>query len=425
MMRPWPLAYRRWRLNLNYQWNALRIVMDWTVMLYIIVPALLLGLKFYYSWWTDAVVIPQQSLFQTLWIYPFFVTIMMSRVRTWSEGGDILFLRQHPVWYETFVRFGLLELAVRQTLLTGALTILLLPWLIRGYHFDTASVIMLSLLAGLIGCLHALVRNQITVRMNGWKRVVWGWIWNVAILLAFRYIIISMLSYLFAGAALAGLLIICIYMLARWRIHVRYTFDRDVDVETGFKMKLTSLLLKQALGKQPRRKRGKKPLLFPHSGYWKQLNTAGERIGAIAVKTMWRSSVHVLFYCQLIGVGMIALFIVTLKAASLLMLVFPVLCAILGYWLNSYWRELVGSEVWKMYTFDVEQVQIGASHFVKVNGILPGMLWGAASGWLISPVAGILYMAGGAVVSAFISNMVMMMRGYKLKEDFKVEAEQS
>ncbi|WP_036696746.1 ABC transporter permease [Paenibacillus taiwanensis] len=421
MMRPWPLVFRRWRLNLNYQWKALRIVMDWTVMLYIIVPALLLGFKFYYGWWTEPVVIPSQAVFQTLWIYPFFVPILMSRVRTWSEGGDILFLRQHPVWYETFVRFGLLELAVRQTLLTGAVTLLLLPWLLYGYHFEVASVVMLVLLTGLVGCMHALISNQITVRISGWKKVVWIWVWNVAMLLAFRYIMISTLSYLLASAVIAVLLILCTYVLAKWRIHVRYTFDRDVDVETAFKMKLTSLLLKQALGKQPRLKRGKKPLLFPHSGYWRPLNTAGERIGAIAVKTMWRSSVHLLFYGQLIGVGMIALFIVTLKAVSLLMLVFPVLCAILGYWLNSYWRELIGSEVWKMYAFDREQVQIGASHFVKINGIVPGILWGAASGWLISPVAGILYMVGGAIASSFISHMVMMMRGYKLKEDYKVE----
>ncbi|CAH8705649.1 hypothetical protein [Paenibacillus thiaminolyticus] len=49
---PWRLAQYRWRTNAEYQWKALRSALDWTVWLYIAIPALLLGIKFYYDWWT-------------------------------------------------------------------------------------------------------------------------------------------------------------------------------------------------------------------------------------------------------------------------------------------------------------------------------------------------------------------------------------
>lgn len=422
MMNPWKLAIRRFRSNASYQWRALRTVIDWTVGLYIVIPAFLLGLKFYLEWVQNPVLPAILSSVNNLWVYPFLLPLFFARLRTWAEPGDILFLRQRPAWVRGFVGFGLMELSIRQLLSFGMITILLLPLLFKGFGFSQSMVALLLIWGYTLSLLHALIRNRILVQFAGIRRVLVGWLWNLLLIVMFRFMTAYIIQHPFLfGCALVGVLLF-IMLFAYWRVRVMYTFERDVDLELEIKMKLTGILLRQAVDTKQRKRKGSQPLLFRRSGYLYKVKGPGQQIGAIGVKTLWRSSSHMIFYWQLTGVGLIAIVLCSGALAALGLIVFPVLCVILGVWLNMYWRELVDSDVWNMFSFDGTQLSIASLHFATVNAVLPGLLWGLAFGFMTQSVGmGLLYGAIGVFAAMFIARVVMTLIGYKRKEHKEVE----
>lgn len=423
MMTPWKLAVRRYRKNLSYQWRAIRTVIDWTVALYIVIPAVLLGTKFYLEWLETPVLPPILSQVSSIWLYPFLFPLFFARLRTWAEPGDILFLRQRPDWIHSLVCFGLLELGIRQLASFGVLMLLIMPLLRNSYDLSSMMLLRLFLWGISMSMLFALVKNAIHVQLAGMWRVLAGWLWNLVLLLAFRAMTAYIIMHPFVfGCALIAV-ILAVLLLSYWRVHVMYTYERDVDLELEIKMKLTAMLLKQAVDVKQRKRKGSKPLLFRRSGYLYKVKRPGQQVGAIGVKTLWRSSSHMIFYWQLLGVGLFAIVVSAAALPVLGYIVFPVLCIILGLWLNMYWRELVDSDVWNMFTFDGSVLSEAAFHFTSVNALLPGLLWGLSFGLILqSFLAALVYGLAGACAALFLARIIMTMIGYKRKEHAKPPA---
>ncbi|MGZ9587191.1 ABC transporter permease [Paenibacillus marinisediminis] len=420
-MKPAELALRRWRHHMNFQWKTASTVLDWTVMLYFIVPALLLGGKFYADWWLKPLEVPSMLQEMQLWVYLFLLPIFWSRLRTWQEAGDILFLRQLPAWWRSFIRFGIVEMMLRQALIVLLLTLAALPWMLKAFGISSAVVISTAFLAWLWSCLKAMAVNQIQVRFHGWPMKIASSLTVMLAIVIFRLLLVpageTILGATAATILLAGALIPCCI----WRMRAAYTFERDIDIEIDYKMRLTNLLLSQAVEKPPRRRKGKRPLLFRKSGYLMETKTSGITIGAIAVKTLWRSGAHISFYLQLTGVGAVAIMISTLKAPALLYLVLPVMGVVLGYWLNSYWREVLSSEAWSIYVFSVADLHAGAVHFIRINAVVPAIIWSfSAAVWMPAVSDKLLVFAVGIAVTIWVCARVMKMRGWKVKETIEL-----
>ena len=47
------LLFIRIRQNWNYQYSHIKSILDWTVMVYLIVPAIIIGALVYRSWWLE------------------------------------------------------------------------------------------------------------------------------------------------------------------------------------------------------------------------------------------------------------------------------------------------------------------------------------------------------------------------------------
>lgn len=420
-MNPLGLAWRRYHNHIKYQWKTAGTVLDWTVVLYFVVPALLLGGKFYYDWWNKPLAVPDQIVELNVWYYLFMLPLFTARLRTWQEEADILFLRQLPSWWHTFIGFGLFEMFMHQAVILLIVELIALPWLTRGMGIPLGIIHCTVLLSWLLSCLHALIQNQIQVRLIGWKMRLMSWVSALLVILVFRWGIMPLTAgwagTAFAAAVMTGLMV----PLCRWRISVRYTFERDMDLELERKLQLTNLLLAQAVEKPPKRRRGKQPLLFSHSGYFMRLKSNGIQLGALAVKTLWRSGSHLRFCMTLIGAGVAAVTVSSVRATELLIIVLPAVSAILGYWLNGYWREVLRSDVWNMYIYDSTDLYQAAAHFVRVNSVIPAVLWSlAAAIWMPTWITALLMFVGCFAAVLVISTLVMVTRGWKAKETIEM-----
>ncbi|MBN3524753.1 ABC transporter permease [Paenibacillus apiarius] len=412
-MEPWTLAARRLKTNAVYQWKALRTVLDWTVWLYIVIPLLLLGLKFYYNWWTDPLPASWIAGPYILYLLPCILPVIMGMVHTWSEGGDILFLRQKSTWWKRLVLFGFLGYTIRSVLFTGFVLLIVSPWLFRGYGLPIAILLSFGLSVSVLSVLTALLRNRVHVTFGGWRR--WGMSCIVGLLSvgAFGFSLYLLQLHYLLQLSWAAILAVSAIPLLLWRLNARHTFDRDVELEGEMKLRLTALLLSRSVDKPTRSKR-KRPLLFPKSGYFMKRKHGGQQIGAIAVKSLLRSRAHLLFYIQLTMVGLGASF--AASRFGLFLIVVPVLYIILSYWLSMYWREFIEGDVPAMFSFRSEQLHKAAQHMVKVLCAVPGALWAFAGGIAATaPLISIGWAAAGGLAAAYIGGIVIMMTGWKEK----------
>lgn len=412
---PWRIALYRWSTNVVYQWKALRSALDWTVWLYIAIPALMLGIKFYYDWWTLPLPAAWIALPREVWLLPFLLPVLSGTLHTWSEGGDVLFLRQKKAWWIRLVAFGLLMYTGRSIVMTGLIGVMAAPWLMKGYGLSAGQLAAWGAGIASLSVFTACVRNRVQTEWHGWRRWGLGMLTGILAIAAFHGLacLLSIHPVLpLAGALLLNALTVpCV----RYRLHVTHAFERDVELESQTRMRLTALLLSQSMEKPVRRKR-KRGLLFPRSGYFMKRKNGGQIIGSLAVKSLLRSRNHVMFYLQFVGIGLFATVTSVNSLPSLYYFIVPVLCGVLSYWLSQYWREFIEGDVPSMFSYRSSHLQQAATHMVQVLASVPGFLWALAGGLFIAPPLMALGMGllGGLVGGAH-GTVIVQMKGWKQK----------
>lgn len=97
---------RRITDDLKLQLRVFRLVIDWTIALYILTPLLLIGLYHYYTWWQD---VPS-------WVLPIpfelalvllFLFCWLGRIRLFFQEADLLFLIHDEKWSRGLIKRGI------------------------------------------------------------------------------------------------------------------------------------------------------------------------------------------------------------------------------------------------------------------------------------------------------------------------------
>ncbi|UHA74933.1 ABC transporter permease [Paenibacillus sp. 481] len=404
MKGPYALVLHRYRQHAISEWKAVRSAIDWTVALYFVIPSLLLGIRFYWGWWNEPLPQAWLNVPVTLWLLPLLIPILFADLRTWSEAGDILFLRQKTKWWQTFVRFGCIECAVKQALIVMMTAVVLLPWLVRGYELNLLAISSLAGSVWISSCLAAVLRNAVHVCWSGWRRALLQLLIFVG-LLAYGVGLCLLVEMPFILLGISMVVLYITMLLVRWRVRARYTFERDVKADYAKRMKLTGALLVSGQNiERPSSLRGSRPLLFRKSGYVMRCRTHAQRIGAIGVKALLRGGSNLMFYLQLTSVGVYASVMTGLKNEIIALIMLPVLCLIMGYWLSSYWKHFMEGELPAMFTFKPADIKGGAMHAALMLSWLPGALWAGAAGVVIAPVWAVpLFMVAGAGLAMLVS----------------------
>lgn len=105
MITPTQLFFRRVGSDWRYQYGVWKTAVDWTVALYIVIPAVLIGLNGYallwknqYGWMEG---VPFSWLLISLYLFAW-----SGRIRTFMEEGDQLFLLQRKGWVRRIIALG-------------------------------------------------------------------------------------------------------------------------------------------------------------------------------------------------------------------------------------------------------------------------------------------------------------------------------
>lgn len=339
-----PDAPRLFRQRLFAHWREqyrmIRMVADWIVLLYIIVPGLLLGGRFYYGFWNG------ESLGWTAHVP--FALIPVALAVLLATGGllllireaDSLFLLQRRQWISNIMLRSILYSLGVTAVKLGAAFALLLPFIIKGYGVAPATV--WALLALTVGCGWAtkLLVHLIRVSRQGLGRQ----------LRLIPALLLSCGSYLYAAiawenrpwllAAVALLYAAVTLWAIRHRLTLQGTFLQDIRESLKQRMRIASLMLAQVIDK-PRPTRHK-PWIFRRSQPLLASREPESRFSAAGIKAFIRNPGHLKLYLQFTGVALAALLIVPAWLFLLKWLIFLVLTALMAYWLSSYWLVFAG-----------------------------------------------------------------------------------
>ncbi|PRO66312.1 ABC transporter permease [Alkalicoccus urumqiensis] len=289
-----------------YHLSVWRLVIDWTVALYLVVPAAVIGGWHYWqfvegqmSHWFS-VLPPERAVF--LWI----AVIHSGTFRWLVMDADLLFHRRFDEPWEALQKTGIrysLFLSVTAVLSAAAVIVPALTV----YAGEPLYAVLLFLPAVLVLRMTGqLVQQKIDIRFERWRRTA------VAIFCR-AGLTVPILAAVFFGSYGAALLFLTFLPVLWWLLKSRrkeaWAFPQDCQREAEQRMKYSSFLL-QLSGfhtKQKKEPRRKPLLLFTQSGSLFRDMNQELRLFEWLLKRWLRSRAHVFLYLQLTVVFSIAL----------------------------------------------------------------------------------------------------------------------
>lgn len=393
-MNPGKLFYRRLRENWSFQYGVIRSAVDWTVALYIVIPALAVGGYHYVSWlraapeWMER--IPYGAAVAVL-----LLVALSGGIRLFVEEADQLFLTQRERWIRGVRWRGLLYSAVCHVV-HGALAVALLAPLLSAHRLPWALLVLLGGLTGSVRFACAVAGYRISCRHVGWRR--YGAV--TAQIVLFSAVFLAGAVGLTGVPPLAGrtlpvaprpgwvgavLLFAMIALLlaggirmARRLAAVKWTFLHDADHERKQRLRLAALMLAQVTDIRPRRPRRGGPLLFRRSAPLFRRRTAANTLAETCVKSFVRDRLQRSTYVRLVFFGFAAILLVP---PWLMPFIGLSVALLLGTWTRSYWKQMVKAPYLQMFPWRDADKRAAAGKALYVL-MLPGcLLLGLAAGF--------------------------------------------
>lgn len=333
------LLRRRLFSHFREQSRIIRTAVDWTVLLYILIPGGLLGGRFYYGFWNGELPgwfsqVPLVMMFSLL-----AVLLATGGIVLLLQEGDSLFLRQRQSWISTIITGGIVYSLVVTTLKIAAVFALLLPFLVRGYGLSPAAVWGLLALTLACGWAVKLLGHLARVQRQGFRLRLWlvpavvvpcGVYLRLALFWKDAPVLLFIAAAVYAAVAALAF---------SSRLRLRGTFMSDVREDYKQRMRIAALLLRGVLDK-PRPTRHK-PWIFRKSQPLLASREPESRFAASAVKAMLRNPAHLKLYLSFTGVALIA---VLISPVVLKWLLFAVLTSLMAFWLSSFWLLFSGDD---------------------------------------------------------------------------------
>lgn len=385
--RPLPLAAARIAGFWREAWRNWRLVLDWTVILYIALPGLFVFANVYRDAWDHT---PAWfGYFRPQLVFALLGALMMrARLRTFADPGDGLFLRRNARWTRTLLAVGFAYTFAARLLLSAAALCALFPVLQIGLHWTAGEGLYAALASALFGFVCALARDRIERRRTGWRRIAVLWLMRAASVAAWTWLMTAASGRDESGVwASPARLALLVPMLAGaavllWRrTKAKGTFLQEIAAENAAYMDCTRLLLKYSAGIRSK-PQGRRPLLSLAGRRLFRRRELAWRIAELGVKASLREGENIGTLAQL------ALF-----AGAALLLVPPLLGfavwlalgALAQLWLHGQWRRWAEERFVAMLPLPPEAMR-EAESLGRLVFFLPlfewwGLALGAKFGW--------------------------------------------
>lgn len=379
------------------------MAVDWTVALYIVIPALVYAGYNYAMWWTEAPVwaeaVPEQG-----WYALLYASSGFGGLRLFLNDADQLFLIRNRKWLNRLKVNGALYSSVLSAAKCMLLTMLVSPFLVKLHGAGVMTIGAAGAMTAAFG-VHALFAERLlALRFSSWMYA------------AAKATLFSFLGALFmlaaptgsewgGAVAAAGLLTASSISIARIRLRLAGTFFRDVAYEQERRMRFAALLLGMVVPKASRLSRRRKPLLLNGSRRLFRKRTPDRVLAEAIVKSFLRSVTQLQLYVQFMAAGCFGLAAAQIAVKWLLLIG---LSAAMAYWVRLFGKEALSSAYIQLFPWNdadkAEAIRKATPMLFVPAFALFGFLLGlTAYGWqegvLLAPSGWFLGRAMGGIMN--------------------------
>ncbi|KAB2365356.1 ABC transporter permease [Bacillus thuringiensis] len=337
--------YKRLRHELQRKWKSIRSVTDWTVALYIIIPALIFMGIYYRSLWMGNLSM-EETIYFGLGLLVFYLITYPRGVRSFFEQADSLFLISYPNHMRKLVQYGMMYTFVRIAITNVIVVVIMLPVLMKSIGVTEIQVVLFWVFFTVFRFMLSLLTRFIHIRVG--KRWVLWIIKNVIFSMSLSFFGMSLFfTYKnpFYSILFIGLVIFLSIVLVKEKMNYKSSFFKEVEKEKEESMRWTSGIMQVGGHAAKPSSSNKKPWMFPRS---KRLlgKKADARIVESFLKEFFRTSTARIFYIQIVCISTASI-IMTPRWIAAIVLVFAVVA--ISRYARDYWNEFTNKMFLHLY----------------------------------------------------------------------------
>ncbi|PEX91571.1 ABC transporter permease [Bacillus cereus] len=327
--------YKRLRHELGRKWKSIRSVTDWTVALYIIIPAVIFMGIYYRSLWINEVSM-EETIYFGLGLLAFYLVTYSRGVRSFFEQADSLFLISYPAHMRKLLQYGMVYTFVRIAITNVMVVVVMFPVLIKSIGATTVQIVLFWVFFTAFQCMLSLLTRLIQIRAG--KRWILWIVKSIVFSMSLSFVGISLFFIYknpFYSILSIGLVVFLVIVLVKEKMDYKNYFFKEVEKEKEESMRWTSGIMQVGGHAAKPSSSNKKPWMFPRSKKFLG-KKSDSRIVESFLKEFFRTNSARIFYIQIVCISTVSI-IMTPRWIAAIILVFA-LFAISRY-ARDYWNE--------------------------------------------------------------------------------------
>lgn len=293
------------RLKLEWQFNfrTLRAAANWTVWLYLLIPAIGFGIYNYILLWHGVYHLHSMIIYYFVYLIVYLFT-WSGDIRSFLDFGDQLFIRQSNHWINHLLKMGLIYSLIQFLLNNFIVLGIFAPILMTYQEVSYIQLVYLFLFVYFFRLTHMLIKELITLHFRGWKRFIYFFIISGISLSFYAFFIYQILqnNLIYVSLIVIADLLIFFRLYSKKR-DITWSFNEDCIRENNQRIKYARLLLQVSShvdGPSIEKVKDKKrPWIFKKSNLLFKKRNARNGIIELYIKTTLRNKKNILGLLQL------------------------------------------------------------------------------------------------------------------------------
>lgn len=342
------LFIRRLKLEWNFQYRVIRTVVDdWSVLAYLIIPALFYLIWYYtYLWNTPPEWIYNVSVFH--FAIFFFLVIGFSTVRSFFDYADQLFLLQRKSWISKIRKYGMWYSLFANFIVVFLLLLGLLPILYYGFSMNAPQMMLLLVFTSLFMSPFSILKKKIGIINKFLPRMLWKSI--LFIISGGIYVgVINLENSIFLGISVIILGVINVWLIQREPKNYKAHFVENIDYDLRDRFKILTLLLNNTGHKvQNIRFVRSRPILFKNSTQLWRERTSSNILAESCFKAFYRDTQYNKLYLRFILFSCFGVFYLP----NLIGYIFLLMVGLIHFSISKMiWFQFLNSDFLKLYSW--------------------------------------------------------------------------
>lgn len=338
------LFWHRLYKELTFQLGVIRSVVDWTILVYFVVPAIILSPFFYQDMWLNIdlywdAVIPVELLILML-----FLVLIRGNFRSFIDEADQLFVLRHTHIFQSLKQWAFFFSMGQLSLGIAGFIILLLPIFYSMYEYNTQNIILLFIVLIAYRMLQYSIKKNISHHLFKWTLIGLS---LYMFMLSWQILPDSLLI------ILSSFIIITTYYLQfKFFIKSNQYFLQELDLERSERVRNIQLIFSfsQEIEKIPRRYLKKPRFFFPSQRMLRpNPNKPENGLLEVLLKNFMRDRVLLMGYINLITLSSVAIILIPFW---LKWLVFIFFAFAVSAWIRSVFDRSLEHAFFKIITYD-------------------------------------------------------------------------